>query len=311
MKKVILKLLCCLIGISLTCPLSAETASLEFDVQTGYRRDDLIWNIGASSGKPNILSELHWNDIEIWNTAVCFKMLTSSNYYARFSADYGQIFSGTNQDSDYLGDHRTKEFSRSKSDASSGKVFDLSFAAGRQFNFFNSRLKLSPLVGYSLNEQHLKMMNGIQIIDTEYDYYGAIEGLNSSYLARWHGPFIGLDLNYQATCKISLNAVLEYHFARFNGFGDWNLRKEFYRDFEQTANGRGIVSSIGALYQFTERLSYGLTFNYDAFKADKGRDRTYAYVLYDGAMRAGVFDCPFNSVKWRSFSILGSAKLQF
>lgn len=309
MQKNILKLVCSLLAGAQV--LSAGICSYEVDFQTGYRHDQLSWDIGVPGGTPDILSELQWKNLQSLNVEGKLKMLTDDGFYARVNADYGITLSGTNQDSDYHGNNRTEEYSRSIADAKGGHVYDVSGAFGRQF-VLKERLNWMPLVGYSFHEQYLKMKNGtllIYIYDPE--IIGHIDGLNSSYTARWHGPYLGFDMNFKATCNLQLLATFEYHFAFFKGLGNWNLREDFFKDFEHTAKGRGIVLSLGALYQINQRLSVGAVVNYESFKATKGRDRTFLLIEQDNQLIPIVYDSHFNRVRWTAISALLSLNYSF
>ncbi len=309
MQKNIYKLVCCLLAGGGF--LSAGICSYEVDFQTGYRQDRLSWDIGVPGGTPDILSELEWKNLQSLNFEGKLKMLADDGFYARLGADYGITLSGTNQDSDYHGNNRTEEYSRSIADAKGGHVYDVSGAFGRQF-VLKEHLKLMPLVGYSFHEQYLKMKNGTLLIYThDPEMIGYIYGLNSSYTSRWHGPYLGFDMNFEATCNLQLLATFEYHFAFFKGLGHWNLREDFFKDFEHTAKGGGIVLSFGALYQINQRLSIGAVVNYESFKATKGRDRTFLLVEQDNQLIPIVYDSHFNRVRWMAISALLSLNYSF
>ncbi|NIQ93167.1 MAG: TonB-dependent receptor, partial [Desulfuromonadales bacterium] len=87
-----------------------------------------------SGSTPNILSELTWDDLRSFQLAAETEMVRSLR--PRVSTvlmgrtSYGWIVSGENQDSDYAGDNRTLEWSRSNNDAGNGHVFDLEGGVG-------------------------------------------------------------------------------------------------------------------------------------------------------------------------------------
>jgi len=107
----------------------------EFVFTGGYRRDDLDWSIaGDSSGNnPNILSELTWDDLESYQVKFQGNLVWPNIIALRGLADYGWISDGENQDSDYYGDNRTWEFSRSNNNSDDGDVWDVSLAIGYPF----------------------------------------------------------------------------------------------------------------------------------------------------------------------------------
>ena len=98
-----------------------------WDFSAAYRVDSLDWNIASDpSGTltPNILSELTWSDLKIIDLKVEFVNRGGDNSYARGYFAYGIIMEGDNQDSDYNGDNRTLEFSRSNNSSDGRKVID-------------------------------------------------------------------------------------------------------------------------------------------------------------------------------------------
>ena len=96
----------------------AATAASEkaLDLGIGYRRADLDWNIGGGVSDPNIVSELTWSDLEIIELRGRLAFDLADESYLEASLSYGWIRDGENQDSDYAGNDRTLEYSRSNND---------------------------------------------------------------------------------------------------------------------------------------------------------------------------------------------------
>ena len=111
---------------------------VEFYLDTVYRQDKLDWTIASPTGTPNILSELTWDNLEIVVVEIGTSIHTPSNWVmdARFA--YGTILDGDNQDSDYFGNNRTQEFSRSNNNADEGSTIDTSVDFGYQVNIVPS-----------------------------------------------------------------------------------------------------------------------------------------------------------------------------
>lgn len=101
-------------------------------LSTGYRKDNLDWNIAGNRGgtNPDVLSELKWRDMETFDVKLSARTFYEESYYFRGWADYGWILSDGNQDSDFNGNGRTLEYSRSNNKADGGSAWDLSGAAG-------------------------------------------------------------------------------------------------------------------------------------------------------------------------------------
>ena len=270
------------------------------NVNYGMRQDDLVWNIGYAGG-PNILSELSWDDVE----SIQIKGRADLTMYDHFVLDgmfaYGDVYDGTNQDSDYLGDFRTYEFSRSTNDSKGDNVMDFSLGAGYRLffdvppkEFFFKKLQLTFLGGYSYHEQNLKMTNGYQVIPAS----GYFSGLDSTYKTEWEGAWLGVDLK---AIRKDFTAFLrfEYHWADYYGYGNWNLRTDFAhpKSFEHFSDAYGRVLTLGGDYAFTENLSVNLTFDMQDWTAERGIDRTN---FVDGTSS----DIDLNVANWESFATM-------
>lgn len=277
----------------------------------GSRTDNLDWNIaGNTSGtNPNILSELQWNDIGIYQVKATGKVVfddenvKGNGYYLRGFMDYGWIHSGTNQDSDYSGDNRTGEFSRSNNSADKGSVYDASIGLGYKTRFVldNSVIDLAPLGGYSQHRQNLTITNGYQTIPAT----GAFAGLDSSYKANWSGPWLGIDLDLLRE-SLGLHSGVEYHIANYKAEANWNLRSDFKhpKSFEHFAQGTGFVFFLGGDYTVWKKWAITADANYQTWTAKGGTDRTY---FANGT----TADTRLNEVNWTSYAYMLGFKRRF
>lgn len=279
---------------------------------SGYREDHLSWSIAGPSDTPNILSELQWNNLQIWEIKGQLEFLLYKRIYIRGYADYGRIFDGHNRDSDYAGNNKSHEFSRSKATADRGEVFDFSGGMGYQFYFgdcfglLETDLTFTPIAGYSYHEQHIQDRHGVQLIDRVFNeageeiplgLLGPFPGLHSKYRAKWKGPWAGFDTCYQICCNWELFGSFEYHWAHYRGIGHWNLRKDFIKDFRQKAkDGHGYLFQVGTSYDFWRAGFVRLTFNYQWMKSGSGSDRTFFIT--------GPMETRFNGATWHTWSIL-------
>jgi len=113
-------------------------------VNAGIRRNNFDWNIAADdsgTATPNVLSELTWTDISILEFKPKIRHIEPADIYfikggIQMEAELigGLTISGDNQDSDWLGNNRTLEFSRSNNDASDGYALGASVSIGYQFH---------------------------------------------------------------------------------------------------------------------------------------------------------------------------------
>ncbi len=275
-----------------------------FDFSTGLRRDKFNWNIAGdiNGANPNILSELSWNDLRIFQIKTDAKFIFDKRLRIEGSYGYGWIHHGDNQDSDYAGDDRTFEFSRSNNKAKGDNISDWSAGLGYQFNLadadylFGHKVMVAFLAGYSEHEQNLKMTNGFQSIPAT----GPFTGLNSSYQAEWKGHWLGTEFE---TTKGKIMGLLrfEYHWADYFAEADWNLREDFAHpvSYTHTADGKGTIVSLGIGYNIKVNWLVYLRTDFQNWETDKGIDRVF---FLDGTNS----NTQLNRVEWKSTAaILG------
>lgn len=266
--------------VSFTGRVLADDLKIETGLEAGYRIDDFKWNIAGNiyGQNPNILSELSWKDLKIYQIKAYAKIELDEKIFIQSTADYGIIMSGENQDSDYSGDNRTGEFSRSNNSSNGDDVGDFSIAIGRYITPPTSMFRIAPLFGYSYNWQNLRMTDGYQTIDTTYPYYtGPISGLDSTYKAKWKSLWFGVNLEGDINSKWSILGSFEYHLADYTGKGNWNLRDDWDHpvSFLHSANGDGYTCSVGTAFSPNDQWQISLKYHYSSWSTGNGTDRTY------------------------------------
>jgi hypothetical protein len=280
----------------------------DLGLNVGYRVDELDWSIaGNSSGtNPNILSELTWDNLQILQLKADARITVGNFPYVRGYLAYGSILKGQNQDSDYGGDDRTFEWSRSNNSSDDGDVLDASGGIGYQATSASGKIKLAGLVGYSYHEQNLTMTHGFQTVSepglappgiTPIPI-GPFSGLNSTYETEWNGPWLGVDLSYRPNEKWVFIGSFEYHWADFYAEANWNLRSDLAhpKSFEQNADGNGIVLSLVCDYYIRHNISVNLGLDYQDWSTDPGVDRVFF-------SKGTVGETRLNEVNWESGSI--------
>jgi hypothetical protein len=274
-------------------------AQQAFDVDLGYRSDSLRWSIaGDLSGSlsPNVLSELTWDNLDIFELSAGWKLQSAHGPQVRASAAYGWIYDGDNRDSDYLGDGRTLEFSRSENDTRDDDVLDLALAVGYRVTYRHNGtlLHVTPLLGLSLHEQRLRITNGFQAIPP----LGPFPGLDSTYRTKWTGPWVGIEFASEGSRATGGFLRLEYHWADYDAKANWNLRDDFQhpRSFEHEADGTGLVASVGIVGLIRDRWSARVSLDYQRWETDPGIDRVF-FASGDVAVTR------LNDVEWTSRTI--------
>lgn len=273
-----------------------------FEMRTGYRQDSTQYSIAGYDGVPNFLSELTWDGIQSFEVGGHFRWSNASKLYMRGGLDIGWILAGEVQDSDYLGNDRTFEYSRSISDTTNGTMFDSNIGAGYRLDIpltgNGGQIHLMPLIGYGYFTQEYEMTNGKQVVALDESSLGHFSGLQSVYESKWYGPWLGLDLELAFNNHHKLLGGFGYHFVDYHGKGNWNLRSDLQHpvSFKHEASGDGILTSLQYNYTPTEQWSWSLGFTYRDFESEPGDKIAY---FADGT--SGTV--PFNGVEWQSYSI--------
>ena len=283
-------------------PTFLQGTEISFNIGAGYRQDSLNWNISGGEFGPNILSELKWKDLWMWTASSELKIIFPYNFYFRFNGDYGKICHGKNQDIDYLGDDRSHAFSISYSKANKGEAFDFSFGTGYQYSIFQDRFKISPLFGFSHHEQHLRMIHGELVFDLlDPSLQGSLSDLHSHYRAQWHGPWIGVDADFDLSSHFKIFGRYEYHWAFYNGTGHWNLRNDL-DGFEHSGFGKGFLISMGTSYKFFSDWGLGAIIKYQTMQMHHGADR----IFFTDANGPTSATTRLNQVNWHTFSAVAT-----
>ncbi|WP_419661949.1 uncharacterized protein Dvar_23880 [Desulfosarcina variabilis str. Montpellier] len=295
----------------------ARWATSTFTLSAGYRLDNLSWNIAGNTegANPNVLSELSWSGVTIYQLKLDNRTTIKNWIYLKGQLDYGVVASGDNQDSDYSGDNRTQEFSRSINSVDGKDVWDGSLGIGPRFSFLESTVVLCPMLGYAMAEQDFNIVDGYQVIATTplADIStGPIEGLDSHYQTRWKGPWVGVELEFSTPFQkgpfrcLKVLFTGEYHWVDYSAEADWNLRSDLQHpvSFSHDADGKGVM--LGTMLQFHTHRHWGIRFGMHMvdMTTDAGLDRVFHA---DGS----VSETRLNEVNWQSFTFDVGLSYQF
>jgi hypothetical protein len=81
--------------------------------------------LAADTKDPNILPELTWKDHNIYEISGGVRVSSGDGFYLRRSFGYGWIYSGADEDSDFVNDDRPQEYSRTNNSAGDRSVLDV------------------------------------------------------------------------------------------------------------------------------------------------------------------------------------------
>ena len=287
----------------------AEFSDLQWNIglSTGFRNDSLSWSkAGYIDAYPNIQSELAWTDIVSYQCMLDASVILESHAYFRGTAGFAFIKDGAVRDSDYLGNNRSAEYSRSISETDDDNLLDLSLGGGPTYTFVQGRLRVAPLMGFAIHHQNLRITDGEQVIASSgTPPLGALdEGLNSTFQAKWQGPWLGADLNYSPGRKLferqmAIALSMEYHFAvSYSATANWNLRSDLDHpvSFRHKSQGSGWLIRGQWSLAWTRRLNIHLGLIYQYWTTRSGTIRMY---YSDDA----VLSSPLNEVAWQSASV--------
>lgn len=259
--------------------------TLEYGYGLGVAKDDFSWNIASDmSGTqtPNIMSELTWSDLYSIEFKFFIDYFSVTRLYFGFDAGINYVVAGDNQDSDYLGDYRTEEFSRSNNDSGSGDGKQINFRLGYRFGglpqFKSVTHAIIPTIGYQFHDRKRRMKDGIQTIATPdlTPPLGPISGLDSSYEYTMDGPTIGIKYIYDNGNKTRIAFDYNRHFPTYKAKANWNLREDFAHpvSFTQRADGVGDLFTIDFITKPTPETVMNLEINYFVWDIEPGEDVT-------------------------------------
>lgn len=277
---------------------SMQAFNIELMVGGGFREDCFDWSISDPQIEVDILSELQWKDLCMYDTIGMFKG-SLLGFEVKLKGNYGKILSGGVRDSDYLASGRNMEYSRSRHHVR-GHAYDVSAAIGYRFPLFVATIE--PLVGWSHHELQVTNFNGRQVINL-FGNTGDIPGVNGSYRSRWDGPWAGIDASCDLLCDWRVYGTFEYHWAHFRGTGDWNLRTDFIKDFQQRAFGNGFLFTIGTQYELFCQSYLGLEYSLMHMSATHGLDRIFT--IFGNGVTV------LREVNWHTMNLVGTLSFLF
>lgn len=282
---------------------SVEGFDFLYEVGTGYQQDRLNWNVASPTGSPNPSTEVKWDNIQRWRIHGLFDIYTPLGFAFKGRAGYAWTFNGSAQETNFLRDDRMAPFSRIDSDADDGNAWDASFGAGYRLKLGDPEKNsvwgsLTPLAGYSYEEQKYKMKGGRQQIPNSGLDSDQLRNIDNTYVADWYGPWLGLDANLSLFDHHKLFSSFEYHWPTYRAKATWKPAPHLQhpRSFTHDADGSGYLASIGYRFQSSDLWGISLSADYLNMETDSGQENLF---LSSGQ----VVESKLNEVKRESFGV--------
>lgn len=260
----------------------------------GYRQDSIRWNIEESSLiNPRIKSNLHFEDLEIFQLSSKFKGLVGNSFYGRLGFNYGWICDGKlRQTISIKKREEVRRFSDSgvavegdfdnitvhNREFGNNYVWDLDIAVGMPFEFGCEGLQIAPMVGFSYNRQHLKYRNHDNIFVHVTSHHAEIvpsgEGCNfhSTFNTGWWGPMVGLDLSFISPQCWSAFGEIEIHFGRVQRDRVSRTGVAFFDKYKRTKDFWGSTWKLGFNYIVCEDWYVEVMASYARWMSHYSRD---------------------------------------
>jgi len=245
---------------------------------------EYVWNISAGpyeTATPNVLSELTFSDINSRGYGIQLalnKMLSDSwSFYLEGSYTDNSIKDGSAQDSDYLGDSRTEEFSRSYAEISGDDDTKHSLTMGLRTRWFGKpNHYLTLLFGHQSQKNNLRFTNGIQIIPEDQEGI-SLENLDSTYNSEFSSWKAGIASEHVFSFG-TVGIRYESLDVEFDAEADWNLRDDLAHpvSFIHTGEGTGATWTIGYSKKLNRLWDVFLNYFHSSYDVEDGYDHTFS-----------------------------------
>ena len=253
-----------------------------------HAKSELVWDIAAGPSEyfsPNILSELHYNDVKHTGLGIHLAQLkpiaNNLAFYGELRYSDTNISSGRSQDSDYLANNREAEFSRSYADIKNNGNNNFSISLGLKKRWFDvSGHYFTAMIGYQNTKFDLTATNGVQAIPDELN--GEVfPGLESTYNSDFNSLYFSLSTEHVFQWG-TVGLRLDRYDIDFEAVADWNLREDLAhpKSFLHSGNGKGDSFTLEYSYQLNINWDTFLNFKRLRYKIKNGYDQTF---FADGA----------------------------
>ncbi len=292
----------------------------QVSLEAGYRHDNISWRQRFPSNDPLFRGEQKFKNLDIFQIGVNGRTTLGCNLYVRGDAYWGWILDGCFRDKETVRTFDEDYYYSYSDDCGCGGqdgrlfysrslvddkyVYGINGAIGYPFFFCDCSAVLAPVIGYSFDEQN------VRVNDRGFNFCNNEDGCcHQPFVSRWYGPFVGVDLNYRPNNECwSLFAEIEYHWGQFTGRSRGN-NDAFGRDHLRAKNARSWVCSIGADYDICDCWTVGFSLKFQDWTASKHHRGTLNSDILEltnvdtYANSGGCCDRSASSYKWHSYAI--------
>jgi hypothetical protein len=253
-----------------------QTLDVIFNVDAGYRQDNLEWAYPGTT--PGLSIHENWKDLNIGYVGANTRITKCDEYVLKLGFDYGWAGRQRNHHVE-LRDHNAKKNNRTYSNLSStAHVYDIIAGLGYQCNveyIEGLDLTFAPFVGWSYSHQEFKN-------DSFYDSHK----FTSSYF--WTSPWIGFESSFKICEPWTFYMAYSYHPGCFH-----SKINELIRSHKHHTRSYGNELELSTSYYTCEGYWMGLNFKYKNYWTKHHRS---LYDSNDGSSHK-------HRATWNSYSI--------
>lgn len=300
-----------------------------WDIEWGYRHDNLNWSVAGPTGFPDVFAEIDWPDIHSVVVGQRYILAGWDSIYARGEAYYGWILQASNTYSVYLNRDRTDLFSQEKACRSGNNLMGAKFGLGAHLLKSWAPFDLAILAGYSYQLMRLRWRDP-KLVFSQTQPLGPVVDLIAKYRPKWQSGWVALDGFFRWRTCLTVTATYELHFSNYRAHGVWNWTQnqneafllntgiqEFYRQqWKDCSTAWGHVFSGSITYNTSENWYLGLVANAQYFK---GRACDYDPYTFDDNSNPNLIyivtlpnnTANLNPVRWISYFVGITMECQF
>lgn len=281
------------------------------DFGFGYRHGDFKWSIAGPEGFPDVRTDVHWKNLQIFDLMLNAELAACDHLYARIRGNWGAIYDGRSVHTTFAGDHRTILLAESTQWVDGNWVYDSAAGFGYQFGSRKKGWEFAPLAGVSVSGQKLQMKDANEIFNVDIFQIGPIPHLTNKYKTMWVGGWLGADAAIHLNCW-HIYGQFEHHWVSYIAQGRWHRDGLFKEHYNDKSTGNGQVAMIGINYQNATHWAIGVQASAQHWRTNKNgihKVNSFSSVFtppedeFVGTLPVDPNN-PLNSISWRCYTVV-------